>query len=145
MSVPIPDRTTLKELIAARIFDYEESEDYVRPSEGDCHAIAEDIISLIARARCPHDGHLFGVLCSEVEEMLRDAESHTREVEEELVSRINEARELRQQIKTLTDTLNHARAWCEADRDDEDGYPTQEMFENRVDIIDEGLGKAGAK
>lgn len=44
---PIPDRVTLKEMIAARIFDYEGSEDYERPNEADAYAVAASIVELL--------------------------------------------------------------------------------------------------
>lgn len=47
---PHPDRVTLRELIAARIFDYEpedENAEYQRPSEADAHEIADRIVALL--------------------------------------------------------------------------------------------------
>lgn len=40
----------------------------------------------------------------------------------------------------LEAVLREALHWCKQDADNEDGYPTQEMLENRVAVLKEALG-----
>jgi hypothetical protein len=42
----------------------------------------------------------------------------------------------------LLEALQEALAWCEIDATDEDGFPSQEMLENRVEILREAIAKA---
>jgi hypothetical protein len=42
----------------------------------------------------------------------------------------------------LLAALEEALYWCEQDRDNEDGYPTPDMFAARVDVIAAAIRKA---
>ena len=44
----------------------------------------------------------------------------------------------------LVEAMQEAAEWCEQDRDNEDGHPTQEMLEARADRLRSALKAAGA-
>ncbi len=43
------------------------------------------------------------------------------------------------EIERLKETLREALAWCSSDAENEDGWPTQEMLDNRVEVLTEAL------
>ena len=42
-------------------------------------------------------------------------------------------------VTELTSTVEEALEWCLIDATNEDGYPTQEMLDNRVEVLTEAL------
>ncbi len=41
--------------------------------------------------------------------------------------------------RVLVEALREALAWCRVDAANEDSYPTQEMFDNRIEVIRNAL------
>ena len=50
-----------------------------------------------------------------------------------------EQQEIQQELSLAKGMLKFALEWCEADASNEDGYPTQEMMDNRVMVLKETL------